>query len=405
MKVRIVVSYVPRYRRGHALDMVPPITLNFFRWLLAFALLLPWAYPVLKPSSPMWSHWRRYGLMSLLGVGCYNSFQYLALHTSTPINVTLVGASVPVFMLAMGAVFYKQRVSLRQALGGTFRVTVADPAFGKPSQDARASAIAAAARRLFETLGVWDAVAADAQPILDMVVTDSKLQNSVRPVFLTFTGDVAPGEPFAHMIENGPLVAMLVEKAKAEGVNLLTAAVESFENDGERVTARMADGAQISAKLLVAADGARSRIRERAGIANHGWNYDQSAIVTTVAHEREHRGRAEEHFMPAGPFAILPLKGNRSSIVWTETAKEAERIIALDDAGFHGELETRFGLKLGDIKVAGARRAYPLGYFVARSFVADRIALVGDAAHIIHPIAGQGLNLGLRDIAALAEAI
>ena len=294
---------------------------------------------------------------------------------------------------------------LRQALGGTFRVTVADPAFGKPSQDARASAIAAAARRLFETLGVWDAVAADAQPILDMVVTDSKLQNSVRPVFLTFTGDVAPGEPFAHMIENGPLVAMLVEKAKAEGVNLLTAAVESFENDGERVTARMADGAQISAKLLVAADGARSRIRERAGIANHGWNYDQSAIVTTVAHEREHRGRAEEHFMPAGPFAILPLKGNRSSIVWTETAKEAERIIALDDAGFHGELETRFGLKLGDIKVAGARRAYPLGYFVARSFVADRIALVGDAAHIIHPIAGQGLNLGLRDIAALAEAI
>ena len=296
-------------------------------------------------------------------------------------------------------------VALRQALGGTFRVTVADPAFGKPSQDARASAIAAAARRLFETLGVWDAVAADAQPILDMVVTDSKLQNSVRPVFLTFTGDVAPGEPFAHMIENGPLVAMLVEKAKAEGVNLLTAAVESFENDGERVTARMADGAQISAKLLVAADGARSRIRERAGIANHGWNYDQSAIVTTVAHEREHRGRAEEHFMPAGPFAILPLKGNRSSIVWTETAKEAERIIALDDAGFHGELETRFGLKLGDIKVAGARRAYPLGYFVARSFVADRIALVGDAAHIIHPIAGQGLNLGLRDIAALAEAI
>jgi len=108
---------------GHVVaDMVPPITLNFFRWLLAFALLLPWAYPVLKASSPMWSHWRRYGLMSLLGVGCYNSFQYLALHTSTPINVTLVGASVPVFMLAMGAVFYKQRVSLRQILGATLSI-------------------------------------------------------------------------------------------------------------------------------------------------------------------------------------------------------------------------------------------------------------------------------------------
>jgi 2-octaprenyl-6-methoxyphenol hydroxylase len=133
--------------------------------------------------------------------------------------------------------------------------------------------------------------------------------------------------------------------------------------------------------------------------------YGQSAIVTTVAHEREHHGCAEEHFLPAGPFAILPLKGNRSSIVWTETAKEAERILALDDAGFHEELEKRFGLKLGDIRVAGVRRAYPLGYFIARSFIADRVALVGDAAHVIHPIAGQGLNLGLRDIAALAEVI
>jgi 2-octaprenyl-6-methoxyphenol hydroxylase len=296
-------------------------------------------------------------------------------------------------------------IALRQALGETFTVTVADPAFGRPSEDARASAIAAAARRLFETIGVWDAVAADAQPILDMVVTDSKLQNSVRPTFLTFSGDVAPGEPFAHMIENGPLVAALVEKAKSEGVTLLASAIARFEYDGEHVEAALANGEKISARLLVAADGARSKIREQAGIAQHGWMYGQSAIVTTVAHEREHHGCAEEHFLPAGPFAILPLKGNRSSIVWTETAKEAERILALDDAGFHDELEKRFGLKLGDIRVAGARRAYPLGYFIARSFIADRVALVGDAAHVIHPIAGQGLNLGLRDIAALAEVI
>ena len=146
-------------------------------------------------------------------------------------------------------------------------------------------------------------------------------------------------------------------------------------------------------------------MRELAGITTHGWSYDQSAIVTTVAHERDHHGRAEEHFLPAGPFAILPLIGNRSSIVWTERSDEAARIVALDDQGFHDELEKRFGLKLGEISIAGPRQAYPLGFAVARSFIADRIALIGDAAHMIHPIAGQGLNMGLRDAAALAECI
>ena len=157
--------------------------------------------------------------------------------------------------------------------------------------------------------------------------------------------------------------------------------------------------------MLVAADGARSRIRERAGIAIRGWAYGQSAIVTTVAHERDHGGRAEEHFLPAGPFAILPLKGRRSSIVWTESEAEAARILALPDAGFHDELERRFGLALGDIADVGPRGAYPIGLWVAQAFVAERIALVGDAAHVIHPIAGQGLNLGLKDVAALAESI
>jgi 2-octaprenyl-6-methoxyphenol hydroxylase len=161
----------------------------------------------------------------------------------------------------------------------------------------------------------------------------------------------------------------------------------------------------VSARLLVAADGGRSRVRELAGIATHGWAYDQSAIVTTVAHERDHHGRAEEHFLPAGPFAILPLKGRRSSIVWTERTSEAVRIVALDDVAFHGELERRFGLKLGEISVAGPRQAFPLGFAVARAFVAERIALIGDAAHMIHPVAGQGLNMGLRDAAALAECV
>ena len=297
-------------------------------------------------------------------------------------------------------------IALRQALGDGFSVIVADPALGRTHEgDARASAIAAAARRLFEQLGVWEAVARDAQPILDMAVSDSKLSDAVRPVFLTFGGEVAPGEPFAHMVENRPLVDALTQKAQALGVILRSSAVADFEIGDNGVAVQLSDGGAVRARLLVAADGARSAIRERAGIQSIGWTYDQSGIVTTVAHERDHNGRAEEHFLPAGPFAILPLKGNRSSIVWTEEAREAERIVALPDDEFHDELERRFGLHLGEISATGPRRAYPLGLSVARSFIAERIALVGDAAHIIHPIAGQGLNLGLRDVAALAEAV
>jgi 2-octaprenyl-6-methoxyphenol hydroxylase len=297
-------------------------------------------------------------------------------------------------------------IALRQGLGESFTVTVADPALAPAkSKDPRASAIAAAARRLFEAIDVWDAVADDAQPILDMVVTDSKLDDAVRPTFLTFGGEVEEGEPFAHMVENRHLVDALVDKAKALGIDLRPVAVEAFEQKSNAIDVRFADGATISARLLVGADGARSAIREQAGIATHGWNYDQSAIVTTVAFEREHNGRAEEHFLPAGPFAILPLTGKRASIVWTENAREAERIIALPDEEFHAELEKRFGLHLGDLEVIGPRRAFPLGLFTARSFIGERLALIGDAAHIIHPIAGQGLNMGLRDVAALAEAI
>jgi 2-octaprenyl-6-methoxyphenol hydroxylase len=297
-------------------------------------------------------------------------------------------------------------IALRQALGAPFAVTVIDPTLAHAqSKDPRASAIAAAARRLFEAIDVWDAVAPNAQPILDMVVTDSKLDDAVRPTFLTFGGDVEEGEPFAHMVENRHLVDALATKARDLGVNLRAGAVAGFENAGNGVDVSLADGEVISARLLVGADGAHSLIRERAGIANHGWSYDQSAIVTTVAHEREHNGRADEHFLPAGPFAILPLTGKRCSIVWTENTREAQRIVALPDDEFHKELEKRFGLQLGELKVIGPRRAFPLGLFTARTFIGERLALIGDAAHIIHPIAGQGLNMGLRDVAALAEAI
>jgi 2-octaprenyl-6-methoxyphenol hydroxylase len=297
-------------------------------------------------------------------------------------------------------------IALRQALGPMFTIAVADPSLGRShADDARASAIIAAARRLFETIGVWPSVAEEAQPILDMVVTDSRLNDAVRPVFLSFAGDIEPGEPFAHMIENRHLVAALEAKARELDIDLRATAVASFSAQPQNVDVQLADGNATAARLVVAADGARSTIRQAAGIATHGWEYPQSAIVTTVGHERDHNGRAEEHFLPAGPFAILPLKGRRSSIVWTEETREAERIVALPDAAFHDELEKRFKLHLGEIDVVGARRVLPLGFFVARSFVGERIALAGDAAHVIHPIAGQGLNMGLKDIAALAEVI
>jgi 2-octaprenyl-6-methoxyphenol hydroxylase len=297
-------------------------------------------------------------------------------------------------------------LALRQGLGPEIPVIVADPALAqRPSRDPRATAIVAACRRLFEALGVWEEVAPNAQAILDMVVTDSQLADATRPVFLTFAGDVEPGEPFAHMVENRNLIDALASRAEAAGVDLRATAVNSYEASADRIDVVLADGSTIAASLLVAADGARSRLRERAGIATHGWEYDQSGIVVTVGHERDHHGRAEEHFLPAGPFAILPLTGKRSSLVWTETRKEAARITALNEEEFHGELEQRFGLHLGEIKALDQPRAFPLGYFVARSFVAERLALVGDAAHVIHPIAGQGLNMGLKDVAALAEVV
>ena len=338
--------------------------------------------------------------------------------SDTQIDVLIAGGGFAGLTLA---------IALRATLGPQFAVAVADPMLGKShAEDERASAIVAAARRLFETLGIWPTVAAEAQPILDMVVTDSRLGDAVRPVFLTFAGEVEPGEPFAHMIENRFLIAALESKAREVGVELRETAVASFsypplegedrppsggrgrvtaEGAAHRVKVELADGVGISARLLVAADGAHSSIRERAGIAVHGWNYGQSAIVTNVGHEREHDGRAIEHFLPAGPFAILPLRGRRSSIVWTEASDEAERIVALPDDAFHAELEQRFKLHLGEITTVGARRIHPLGFFVARAFIAERLALIGDAAHLIHPIAGQGLNMGLKDVAALAEVV
>lgn len=275
-------------------------------------------------------------------------------------------------------------------------------------RDERASAVAAAATLMLKQLGAWDAIEPEAEPIREMIVTDSRTSDPVRPVFLTFDGDVGPGQPFAHMVENKTLVGALRARAEAleipirQGTRIVDAPVDAER--GVR-TVTLADGETIPARLVVAADGIRSGLRDIAGIRTVEWAYGQSGIVTTVEHERPHQGRAEEHFLPAGPFAILPLKNNRSSLVWTERREDAERLLAEDPFIFEAELERRFGYKLGPIKVVGGRKAFPLGLTLARAFVAERMALVGDAAHGIHPIAGQGLNLGFKDAAALAETV
>lgn len=273
-------------------------------------------------------------------------------------------------------------------------------------RDNRASAIAAAGRRMLERLGVWDAIAASAQPITGMVITDSRTGDAVRPVFLTFDGRASDGEPFAHMVMNGEMVGALRAKAEAAGATII--APDSVDDFGARpsdVACRLGSGRTLTARLLVAADGGRSRLRALAGIGTVSWPYRQSGIVVTVEHERPHHGRAVEHFLPGGPFAILPLKGNRSSLVWSEREDIAKRIVSGDDDVFRYELERRFGRQLGAITPLGRPRAFPLGLTLARAFVAGRFALAGDAAHGIHPIAGQGLNLGFRDVAALAETI
>jgi len=314
--------------------------------------------------------------------------------------------TLDVLIAGAGYVGLAAAVSMKQARPN-LAVAVVDAApEGSWQRDTRASAVAAAACRMLGRLGCWEEILPEAQPITEMIVTDSRAADPVRPVYLTFDGEVAPGEPFAHMVANKVLNGALRRRAGKLGIDIIEGvAVQSFEAGVAGVTIHLADGTSLGARLLVAADGVNSRLRDMAGIKTVKWEYGQSGIVCTVAHERPHNGRAEEHFLPAGPFAILPLTGNRSSIVWTERTADAERLVASDELVFESELEQRFGLKLGELRVEGTPRAWPLGLTLARAFVAPRFALAGDAAHGIHPIAGQGLNLGFKDSAALAETV
>jgi 2-octaprenyl-6-methoxyphenol hydroxylase len=312
-------------------------------------------------------------------------------------------AAVDVLIAGGGHVGLALALALKRAAPG-LSVMLVDPA-SAPRRDGRASAIAAAGRRMLDRLGVWPAMADDAQPITDMVITDSRTRDVVRPVFLTFAGTTEDGEPFAHMVMNEVMVGALDAAARAAGTTVVAGeAVADFTVGPATVAVELKSGRDVAARLLVAADGVRSRLRDFAGIGTASWSYPQSGIVATVAHERPHGGRAEEHFLPGGPFAVLPLKGNRSSLVWTEDRATAARVVA-DPLVFQVELERRFGHRLGRLEIVGAPRVLPLGLMLAHAFVKPRFALAGDAAHGIHPIAGQGLNLGFRDVAALAETV
>ena len=319
-----------------------------------------------------------------------------------PWRIVIAGGGVAGLSLAL---------ALKGALEAGVEVVLCDPVLARdPRGDRRAYAIAASARRMLGALGIWRAIEAGAQPMLSMAVTDSRLADPVRPVFLAFDGEVEPGEPFAHMVESGALAAALLDACRAAEVTLEPVGVAGFAVEADEARVTLADGRALGAALLVAADGARSRLRETAGIGWVAWDYPQSGIVATIAHERDHEGRAVEHFLPSGPFAMLPLApggslGHRSSIVWTERQESVPALLALDSESARAEVERRFGLQLGQIALETPLRAYPLSFGIARSFRASRVALLGDAAHVIHPIAGQGLNLGLKDAASLAEAV
>jgi 2-octaprenyl-6-methoxyphenol hydroxylase len=309
-----------------------------------------------------------------------------------------------VLIIGAGPVGLTLALALAQSARG-MRIGLVDRRSLSVPKDNRASAIAAGVRRVFEALGVWPAMLAQSQPITAMRITDSGKGDIARPRFLTFEGDVAPGEPFAHMVPNQVAAQSLLDALGTKITVLAPAEITGFTADDRAARLMLADGRTLTAPLLVAADGARSALRDMAGIGVLGQPYDQMGLVATISHELPHEGVAYEHFRPAGPFASLPLPGNRSSLVWTEQTAEAHRLLALDSQAAAREIEQAMGYALGAVMLDDELTGYPLRLQIARDFVGQRLALVGDAAHVVHPIAGQGLNLGLKDVAALAEAV
>lgn len=288
--------------------------------------------------------------------------------------------------------------------------------------DGRSSAIARGSMKILSGLGIWQGLAAAAEPIVDIRVSDGRPGTLGGPgwvsgLFLHYDAETVGGEPLGYIVENRATRRALAARA-AELRNLHSFAPDcltSLDRSGGRVKAVLESGTEVLASLVVAADGRHSSLRADAGIAVQSWDYPQSGIVCTVAHELPHGGVAHEHFLPSGPFALLPMTDgplieggetvHRSSLVWTERRDVAAEVMNLDDEGFAEELRRRFGDSLGWLRVAGRRWCYPLSLVHADHYAGRRLALVGDAAHAIHPIAGQGLNLGIRDVAALAETL
>lgn len=301
-------------------------------------------------------------------------------------------------------------LALALAQGGV-RSTVLDAGprarLEDPDFDGRAYALAIGARRMLAALGLWRELEPEAQPILEIKISDGRAGEGASRFWLHFDHAEIEEGPMGHFLEDRYLRRALLDAVDASPlVTMLWQArvIEQAPLPGG-IEVRLADGRRIAGRLLAGCDGRGSGTAKRAGIGRIGWDYGQTGLVAALAHERPHGGVAHQFFMPEGPLAILPLPGNRSSIVWTERAERADMIRGLDDEGFLAVLRPRFGDFLGDFRLEGRRYSYPLSLSLAENFVAERVALAGDAAHGIHPVAGQGLNLGLRDVAALAEVL
>ncbi|MEO0671472.1 MAG: FAD-dependent monooxygenase, partial [Pseudomonadota bacterium] len=305
-----------------------------------------------------------------------------------------------------------QALALARCLGEDVTVAVVDPSpkFGGVPGDPRASTISESSRQLLMTLGLWDDLEEDAQPISEIRLTDSDLEDAVRPTALAYANTVPEAfsdEPVAasHIVANTRLAAVIQSALVSEpGVRRIVAKIDDFQATPGAIELTCGRTA-FTAGLLIASDGRNSALRRRAGIKVNRADHGQAAIVAVVRHSEPHGGVAVQHFLPSGPFAILPMTGNRSCVTWTENARVAKRLLEGDPAKLLAALEARFGGQLGNLELEGQQGGFPIVTQVARKFVADRFALIGDAARAVHPIAGQGLNLAIRDIAAMTECI